>query len=75
LGTTQPAPIYYALHDAVLKPMPDQPMAPSLAESWSATEDGLSYSFVLRDGVTIHNGEPVTAEDVRFSLRTLPCTG
>ena len=63
-----PYMIYYALHDAVLKPMPDQPMAPCLAQSWSATEDGLSYSFVLRDGVTFHNGEPVTAEDVRFSF-------
>ena len=60
--------IYYALHDALLKPMPDQPMAPSLADSWSVTEDGLSYSFVLREGVTFHNGEKVTAEDVKFSF-------
>jgi peptide/nickel transport system substrate-binding protein len=43
-------------------------MAPSLAESWSATEDGMSYSFVLRDGVTFHDGEKVTAEDVKFSF-------
>jgi peptide/nickel transport system substrate-binding protein len=63
-----PYMIYYALHDAVLKPMPGEPMAHSLAESWSATEDGMSYSFVLRDGVTFHNGEPVTAEDVKFSF-------
>jgi peptide/nickel transport system substrate-binding protein len=63
-----PFMIYYALHDALLKPMPDNLMAPSLAESWSATEDGLSYSFVLRDGVTFHNGEKVTAEDVKFSF-------
>jgi peptide/nickel transport system substrate-binding protein len=63
-----PYMIYYALHDALLKPMPGQPMAPSLAESWSATEDGMSYSFVLRDGVTFHNGEKVTAEDVKFSF-------
>ena len=63
-----PYMIYYALHDALLKPMPDEPMAPSLAESWSATEDGLSYSFVLREGVTFHNGEKVTAEDVKFSF-------
>ena len=63
-----PYMIYYALHDALLKPMPDQPMAPSLAESWSVTEDGLSYSFVLREGVTFHNGEKVTAEDVKFSF-------
>ncbi len=63
-----PYMIYYALHDAMLKPMPGQPMAPSLAESWSATEDGLSYSFVLRDGVMFHNGDKVTAEDVKFSF-------
>ena len=63
-----PYMIYYALHDAMLKPMPGELMAHSLAESWSATEDGLSYSFVLRDGVRFHNGEPVTAEDVRYSF-------
>src|SRR5262245_8081862 len=63
-----PFMIYYALHDALLKPMPGQPLALSLAESWSATEDGLSYSFALRDGVTFHNGEKITAEDVKFSF-------
>ena len=63
-----PFMIYYALHDGMLKPMPGQAMAPSLAESWSATEDGLSYSFVLRDNVRFHNGEQVTAEDVKFSF-------
>jgi peptide/nickel transport system substrate-binding protein len=58
----------YALHDAVVKPMPGQPMAPCLAASWSASEDGLTYDFVLRKGTTFHNGEPVTAEDVKFSF-------
>jgi peptide/nickel transport system substrate-binding protein len=60
--------LLYALHDAMLKPMPDQPMAPSLAEDWSATKDGLSYDFVLRKGATFHNGEPVTPDDVKFSF-------
>src|SRR5215208_756834 len=63
-----PYMIYYALHDALLKPMPGEPMASCLAESWSATEDGMSYSFVLRDGAMFHNGEKVTAEDVKFSF-------
>ena len=63
-----PYMLYYALHDAMLKPMPGKLAASSLAESWSATEDGMSYSFVLRDGVTFHNGEKVTAEDVKFSF-------
>jgi len=67
-GIITPFMVLYALHDAVVKPMPDQPMAPSLAESWSATEDGLTYDFVLRQGPTFHNGDPVTAEDVKFSF-------
>jgi peptide/nickel transport system substrate-binding protein len=58
----------YALHDAVVKPMPGEPMAPCLAESWSASEDGMTYDFVLRKGTRFHNGEPVTAEDVKFSF-------
>src|SRR6201987_5771128 len=63
-----PYMLYYALHDAMLKPMPGELAAHCLAESWSASEDGMSYSFVLRDGVTFHNGEKVTAEDVKFSF-------
>src|SRR5215469_11749111 len=58
----------YALHDAMVKPMPGGDRVPSLAESWSRSSDGLVYDFVLRKGVTFHNGEPVTAEDVKFSF-------
>jgi peptide/nickel transport system substrate-binding protein len=58
----------YALHDALVKSMPGQPQAPSLAESWSESADGLTYEFTLRQGVTFHNGDPLTAEDVKFSL-------
>src|ERR1700755_1074996 len=61
-----PYMLYYAMHDARRKRRPGELMANSLAESWSATEDGMSYSFVLRDGVTFHNGEKVTSEDVKF---------
>src|SRR5215467_4257056 len=60
--------LLYALHDALVKPMPGNPVAPSLAESWSESEDGLTYEFKLRQGVTFHNGDPLTAEDVKFSL-------
>jgi len=48
--------------------MPGQPQAGSLAESWSVSADGLVYEFVLRQGVKFHNGDPVTTEDVRFSV-------
>src|SRR5216684_9410328 len=67
-GLITPFIILYALHDAMLKPMPGKIMAPSLAESWSTSPDGLVYEFVLRKGVKFHNGEPVTAEDVKFSF-------
>src|SRR6267154_3451440 len=67
-GIITPFMVLYALHDAMVKPMPGQALAPSLAESWSASEDGLSYEFVLRKGLAFHNSEPVTAEDVKFSF-------
>jgi peptide/nickel transport system substrate-binding protein len=63
-----PFMVLYALHDALVKPMPGAVNSPSLAESWSVAKDGLSYDFVIRKGVTFHNGEPVTAEDVKFSF-------
>src|SRR5262249_34367629 len=60
--------VLYAVHDAVVKPLPGKPIGPSLGESWSASPDGLVYEFVLRRGAKFHNGEPVTADDVKFSF-------
>jgi peptide/nickel transport system substrate-binding protein len=67
-GIATPFMILYALHDALVKPMPGNAMAPSLAESWSSSKDGLVYEFVLRQGARFHNGDPVTADDVKFSF-------
>jgi peptide/nickel transport system substrate-binding protein len=67
-GILIPFLVYYALHDALIKPLPGKAMAPSLAESWTASADGLTYEFVLRQGVRFHNGDPVTADDVKFSF-------
>ena len=44
---------------------------PGLAESYEVSDDGLEYTFKLRDGVTFHNGDPLTAEDVKFSFDRL----
>src|SRR5206468_7688042 len=67
-GTIIPFMVLYAIHDALIKPMPGGLNTPSLAESWSVSKDGLSYAFVLRKGARFHNGEPVTADDVKFSF-------
>src|SRR5213594_1625915 len=63
-----PFMVLYALHDALVKPMPGGDNTPSLAESWTASKDGLAYEFVLRKGVRFHNGDPLSAEDVKFSF-------
>jgi peptide/nickel transport system substrate-binding protein len=67
-GIATPFMVLFALHDALVKPMPGNAMAPSLAESWSASRDGLVYEFVLRQGLRFHNGDPLTADDVKFSF-------
>lgn len=43
-------------------------IVPGLAESWETSEDGLTWTFTLREGVTFHNGDPLTAQDVAFSI-------
>jgi peptide/nickel transport system substrate-binding protein len=63
-----PFMVLYAVHDALVKPMPAGENTPSLAESWTQSKDGLVYEFVLRKGARFHNGDPVTAEDVKFSF-------
>ena len=67
-GLSTPFAFLYALHDALAKPMPGNNMAPSLAESWKESPDGLVYEFKLREGLRFHNGDPFTAEDVKFSF-------
>ena len=67
-GQLTPFWVLYALHDAVVKPMPGNLMSPSLAESWTVSQDQKAYEFKLRDGLKFHNGDPFTAEDVKFSF-------
>jgi peptide/nickel transport system substrate-binding protein len=68
-GIATPFVFLYALHDALIKPLPDNNMAPSLAESWTESPDGLVYEFKLRDGLKFHNGDPFTADDVKWSFQ------
>jgi peptide/nickel transport system substrate-binding protein len=74
-GIATPYIFLYALHDALVKPMPGRAMAPSLASTWSESADGVTYEFVLRQGLTFHNGDAFTAEDVKFSYERYKGTG
>lgn len=44
---------------------------PGLAESWEISDDGISYTFNLRQGVTFHNGRAFVAEDVKYSYERI----
>jgi peptide/nickel transport system substrate-binding protein len=68
LGIITPFLVMYAMHDAMAKAMPGNTTAPGLAESWQVSPDGRTYDFTLRKGAKFHNGEPVTATDVKFSF-------
>jgi peptide/nickel transport system substrate-binding protein len=68
-GTITPFWVLYALHDGLVKPMPGNLMTPSLAESWTVSPDQRAYEFKLRQGVKFHNGDPFTADDVKFSFQ------
>ncbi|HET6970950.1 MAG TPA: ABC transporter substrate-binding protein, partial [Phenylobacterium sp.] len=47
----------------------DGSVGPMLARSWTVSPDGRTYTFALRSGVTFHNGQPMTADDVVWSIR------
>jgi peptide/nickel transport system substrate-binding protein len=70
-----PFGILYAIHDALVRPLPGQKMGNSLAVSWEESPDGLAYEFKLREGLKFHNGDAVTAEDVKFSFERYKGTG
>ncbi len=46
-------------------------VVPGLAESWSFDDESNTYQFKLREGLTFHDGEPLTAEDVKFTIEAV----
>jgi len=68
VGQLTPFWVLYAIHDALVKPMPGNLMTPSLAASWTLSADQRIYEFKLREGLKFHNGDAFTAEDVKFSV-------
>jgi len=63
-----PFGMLYAVHDALVRPLPGQKVGNSLAESWKESADGRSYEFKLRRDLKFHNGDPVTTDDVKWSF-------
>src|SRR5215468_7354275 len=70
-STVQEANILRNLFEGLLVLDPRGNVAPGVAESFSVSEDGLTYTFRLRDNAKWSNGEPVTAPDFVFSLRRI----
>ena len=69
-STTVELNVLNQLYDTLMYMNPDgtHDPEPRIAESYEISEDGLDYTFHLRDDVTFHDGTPVTAEDVVFSI-------
>jgi len=63
------------LYDTLVFPTHDGEVIPHLAESWTISEDGLTYVFKLRSGVKFHDGSELIAEDVKFSMDRLLAIG
>ncbi|MCR4429274.1 MAG: ABC transporter substrate-binding protein [Caldiserica bacterium] len=63
------------LYDSLVFPNPDGSVKPWLAKSWTVSDDGLTYTFELQQGVKFHNGDELTAEDVVFSLDRIMAIG
>lgn len=59
------------VYDTLVQPGPDLQMEPALAESWEISEDNLTWTFTLREGVTFHNGRSLTADDVVYSYNRI----
>ena len=57
------------IYSGLMRKSPDGSIIPDLAESYSISKDGLSYTFVLKNKIYFHNGQPVTADDVIFTIK------
>lgn len=58
-------------YSGLLRAAPDGTYLPDLAQEYTVSDDGLVYSFVLRENVTFHNGKPVVADDVVFTVQKI----
>jgi peptide/nickel transport system substrate-binding protein len=61
--------MFYHIYDPLVRRNADLSFSPGLAESWEVADDGVTWTFNLREGVTFHNGNPFTAADVVYTIQ------
>lgn len=69
-GTSE---VLFNIFEGLVKPDKDGNLVPAVASEYRISEDGKKYTFVLREGITFHNGQPVTIDDVIYSINR--CAG
>ena len=60
--------VMFNVFEGLMKPTPEGDLIPAVAESYEVSDDQLVYTFTIREGITFHNGDPVTAGDVVYSI-------
>ena len=66
--------VLFNVYEGLVKPNADGDYEAAVASDFAVSEDGLTYTFTLRDGVLFHNGDPVTVEDVIYSYDNCAAT-
>lgn len=59
------------VYSGLLKSTPEGKVIPDLAKEFSISEDGRSYRFILKDGLTFQDGKPVTTDDIEFTIQKI----
>ena len=60
--------VLFNVFEGLVKPNSNGDLVPAVASEYQISEDGKNYIFTLRDGITFHNGNPVTVEDIKASI-------
>lgn len=72
-GSAGTSEVLFNIFEGLVKPNSEGELIPAVASDYTISEDGMRYTFTLRDGVKFHNGDPVTIEDVIYSIKR--CAG
>lgn len=72
LGANDPEVLFNrSIYDYLVDVLPDRSIAPNLATEWKISDDGLTYTFTLQDGVKFHDGSDFSSADVVFTFQRL----